>query len=241
MSLYTLNRDQGKSIYRQIAQTLETDIKAHYQAGDKLPSELVLAERFGVNRHTVRHAIDGLIDAGMLERHHGRGTFVLGLVDYAISTKTRFTELLQAQGHSTDTRVLQRMIVPAANGVARRLNLSEGDPVLFIEALRLADNQPFCITSHFMCAQRFAEPLNPYERGSLHTFLQERLALNLKRVESLVTSTLPQGDDAELLKMARTTPVLRVKSLNVCHETGIPIEYALTRFRADRVQLSVTV
>lgn len=241
MSLYALSRDQGKSIYRQIAQALEAEIKAHYQAGDKLPSELVLAERFGVNRHTVRHAIDGLIDAGMLERHHGRGTFVLGLVDYAISTKTRFTEQLQAQGHSTDTHVLRRMIVPAANGVARRLDLAEGAPVLFIEALRLANNQPFCITSHFMSADRFAEPLAAYERGSLHAFLHAQLALNLKRVASLVTSTLPQGDDAEVLKMSRSTPVLRVKSLNLCQETDLPIEYALTRFRADRVQLSVTV
>lgn len=92
-----------------------------------------------------------------------------------------------------------------------------------------------------MPARDYAGPLEAYAGGSLHAFLTEHLDLRLRRVESLVTATLPQGDDAQLLSMPRNTPVLRVKSLNVCEDTGAPVEYALTRFRADRVQLSVAV
>lgn len=145
MSLYALDRDQGGSVFRQIARSLEADIKARYRPGDALPAEPVLAERFGVNRHTVRRAVDVLIEAGLLERRHGRGTFVLGLIDYAISTRTRFTEQLESQGLSADTEVIRRLIVPAANGVARRLNLAEGEDVVFIETRRRADGQPFCL------------------------------------------------------------------------------------------------
>lgn len=241
MSLYALDRDQGGSVFRQIARSLEADIKARYRPGDALPAEPVLAERFGVNRHTVRRAVDVLIEAGLLERRHGRGTFVLGLIDYAISTRTRFTEQLESQGLSADTEVIRRLIVPAANGVARRLNLAEGEDVVFIETRRRADGQPFCLVSHFLPARDYAGPLEAYAGGSLHAFLTEHLDLRLRRVESLVTATLPQGDDAQLLSMPRNTPVLRVKSLNVCEDTGAPVEYALTRFRADRVQLSVAV
>ena len=55
--------------------------------------------------------------------------------------------------------------------------------------------------------------------------------------ESLVTAALPLGDDAELLAMPRNRPVLRVKTVNRITVDGSPGEYALSRFRADRVQL----
>jgi len=34
-------------------------------------------------------------------------------------------------------------------------------------------------------------------------------------------------------------PVLRVKSLNVLEENETPVEYAITRFRADMIQLRI--
>ncbi|HES76486.1 MAG TPA: phosphonate metabolism transcriptional regulator PhnF [bacterium] len=241
MSFHAIDREQGSHVYRQIAKTLETEIKQRYRTGDALPSEVVLATRFGVNRHTLRHAVDVLIEAGIVERRHGSGTFVLGLIDYAINAKTRFTEQLEGSGFHTDTEVLHHFIAPASSGVARRLNLSENEDVVFIETRRRADGFPFCIVSHFFPARDYAAPLSHYTGGSLHGFLAEHLNLRLRRTESLVTATLPQGDDAQLLSMPNNSPVLRVKSLNVSEDTDQPVEYALTRFRADRIQLSITV
>ena len=40
-----------------------------------------------------------------------------------------------------------------------------------------------------------------------------------------------------LLMMPANQPVLRIKSVNVNPQTGTPVEYSITRFRADRVQL----
>jgi GntR family phosphonate transport system transcriptional regulator len=50
---------------------------------------------------------------------------------------------------------------------------------------------------------------------------------------------LPQGDDAGLLAMPRTQAVLRVKSTNVHEQDLTPLEYVITRFRADRIQLCI--
>jgi len=241
MSFYAINRDHAGHVYRQIAKSLQDEIKKRYQTGDALPSEMTLAARFGVNRHTIRHAIDLLVEAGLVERRHGRGTFVLGLIDYAINAKTRFTEQLKGCGMNADTEILNHMIAPASAGVARRLNLCEHDDVVFIETRRRVDGVPFALVSHFFPAKDYDEPLSHYTGGSLHAFLTEHLNLLLRRTESLITATLPQGDDAQLLSMPSNSPVLRVKSLNVSEATGEPVEYALTRFRADRVQLSVTV
>jgi LacI family transcriptional regulator len=47
------------------------------KAGDQLPPVQVLAERLGINLHTVRHAYQKLAADGLVESRQGRGTHVL--------------------------------------------------------------------------------------------------------------------------------------------------------------------
>ncbi len=240
MSLYAIDRDTGISLYAQIAEVLERDYVRQGSAGDKLPSEGELAARFGVNRHTLRRAVDELITIGLLERQHGVGIFITDqLLDYRVGTNTRFTQTLTDIGISADTRVIRKMIAPASAGVARNLSLEADDHVLWIETLRLAGGVPFCVISHFLQVQPYKELLSEYQDGSLHDVLATRCG-KLRRTESLVTAVLPQGDDAKLLGITQNRPVLRVKSLNVLDLDNTPVEYAITRFRADRIQLRIT-
>ncbi|MFI7445149.1 FadR/GntR family transcriptional regulator [Nonomuraea indica] len=45
--------------------------------GERLPTESSLVETYGVSRTVVREAISRLQAAGLIETHHGRGSFVL--------------------------------------------------------------------------------------------------------------------------------------------------------------------
>lgn len=240
MSLYAIDRDTGITLYAQIAEVLEREYVRQGAAGDRLPAEGELAARFGVNRHTLRRAVDELISAGLLERQHGVGIFITDqLLDYRVGTGTRFTQTLADIGISTDTKVIRKMIAPASVGVARHLALSSEELVLWIETLRIADGLPFCVISHFLPVAPYGAMLEEYEDGSLHELLVSSCGA-LRRTESLVTAVLPQGDDAKLLGITQNRPVLRVKSLNVLDQDGTPVEYAITRFRADRIQLRIT-
>lgn len=240
MSLVALQRNGGEAIYSQIAKLLREEIASFLTPGECLPSENDLAERFGVNRHTIRRAVDDLIAAGLLERRHGKGTFVLDApTDYVLGSGTRFTETFESLGKIASSRILRKLVIPARGGVAARLHLTENDPVVWIESLRLADDRPICVISHFLPQRTFPDLLAGYGGGSLHEHLSIHHALKLRRVESLVSAALPQGDDASLLGMPQNQPVLRVKSVNVGERDGTPLEYALTRFRADRIQLRI--
>lgn len=242
MSAYRITRGEGKApLYRQIHDVLEKEVRELYKAGESLPSEGELAQRFSVNRHTLRRAVEALVADGLVERHHGKGIFVLEpAINYAIGSATRFTETLQSLGKTTSSRVLRKQRVPARGGVASRLQIQEGREVIFLETLREVEDKPFCLISHFLPFEDFAEILRDYEAGSLHTFINTRYGIELTRTQSLISAVLPQADDAKLLCMPRHEPVLRVKSLNLNAASGCPVEYAVTRFRGDTTQLSVT-
>ena len=240
MSLAPINRQIGETVYSQIARSLEDEIQRFYEAGDYLPSEQELALRYAVNRHTVRRAIEQLIKSGLVERQHGRGTVVLDLpVDYTIGKITRFTETLELMGQATSSDIIRKLVIPARDGVAHRLQLAQNAEVIWIESLRYANGKPMCVISHFLPQTQFPDLLNRYDGGSLHDFLRQQYGVTLQRQESLVTAEIPQGDDAALLAMPMNRPLLRVKSVNVCTQQGLPLEYALTRFRADKIQLRI--
>lgn len=241
MSSAPINRHVGETVYSQIARSLEDEIQRFYSTGDFLPSEQELAIRFGVNRHTVRRAIEQLIKSGLVERQHGRGTMVLDLpVDYTIGKVTRFTENLEQMGQATSSEVIRKLIIPARDGVAQRLQVSHHENIIWIESLRCANKKPVCIVSHYLPHAQFPDLLDHYTGGSLHECIFSRYGITLRRQESLVTAEIPQGDDAALLAMPINRPLLRVKSINVSTQENTPLEYALTRFRADRIQLRIT-
>jgi len=241
MSVYLVARNEGNlPIYRQIRDVIAGEVQDFYKSGESLPSESKLAQRFGVNRHTLRHAIDELVTDGLVERRHGKGVFVLEpSINYSIGSATRFTETLQSQGKSTVSRVIRKQVIPARGTVASRLNMIDGESVIFIETLRTVESKPFCIISHFLPLKSFSDLLENYDTGSLHEFLNVHFNVSLKREESLISAVFPEAEDASLLNMPRQATILRVKSLNLDVESNKPVEYAVTRFRGDATQLSI--
>ncbi len=204
-----------------------------------MPSESSLAKQFGVNRHTLRRAVDKLISAGMVERFHGIGIFISEKqIDYKLQSKTRFTQTLHDLGMSTNCDVVKNTVIEAPKGIADALGLQPRSNVLWMETLRYADEVPLCLISHFLPLTPFGESLCNYKGGSLHEALTVQFGPLLRR-ESLVTAVVASEDDAKLLRVMYGQPVLRVKSLNVLENDETPVEYAVTRFRADMIQLRI--
>lgn len=64
-------------IYYQLFKYFEKRIRSgDYKPGDALPTEIEIAERFGISRMTVRRAIAELANLGMVYTQKGKGTFV---------------------------------------------------------------------------------------------------------------------------------------------------------------------
>ena len=65
------------SLHSQLAdQIREMIYSRELVSGEKILSEHELMDRFGISRGTVRHAIETLVNEGLLLRVHGKGTYV---------------------------------------------------------------------------------------------------------------------------------------------------------------------
>src|SRR5207249_5112032 len=91
----------GPPAYAQIEERLAEAITGgDLGAGDRLPPERLLAERFGVSRMTLRQALDSLEHQGLLVRTRGRkgGTFVAEpKIERDLTTVAGLTQHLRRQ------------------------------------------------------------------------------------------------------------------------------------------------
>ncbi|MFN4282960.1 MAG: phosphonate metabolism transcriptional regulator PhnF [Alphaproteobacteria bacterium] len=234
----TLARMSGVALWRQIEQEIEADIRAkQFGPGDRLPTEADLAQRFAVNRHTVRRAMLGLQERGLIRVEQGRGSFVQeNVVDYRLGRRTRFSENILTLRRDPSGELVRVARLPADKTMAHMLNLRAGEPVLLLETLKSADGRPINLGSHHFPFRRFNGLAEAFKaEGSITAALRKFGVHDYTRKVTRVTARMPEEEEARLLAQPRNRPVLITESVNV-DESGTPIEYGLARFAADRVQ-----
>lgn len=236
-----LSRGTGVALWRQIAEELEQEISGRrFPPGGRLPTEHELAERFNVNRHTLRRAVSALEELGLVRIEQGRGTFVQGgAIDYAVGKRTRFSENVLRQARAPSGHLIRGERIQADAAVARELGLRKGAPVILMETVRRADDTPISFATHYFPAKRFPRLIESFEEtGSISAALSEAGVEDYWRKSTRVTARLPDERETGLLEMPRTRPLLICDSVNV-DQDGEPIEFGRACFCADRVQLSL--
>jgi len=231
----------GSSLWRHIADSVAEEIRDRvFTPGDRLPTETELAQRFGVNRHTVRRAIASLQDFGLVRIEQGRGTFVQeDIVDYPLSSRTRFSEIIERQARTPSGTFLRSATIPADPTVSEALDVALGAPVALIETIGKADSQPISLVGHHFSLERFPDVFAAYQTDGKITPMLRRLGVDdYFRKSTTITARLPNSYEMRHLRVARMTPILCLEAINVDAE-GLPIEYGLTRFSSSRVQIRI--
>src|SRR5262252_5204582 len=126
----------GAPLYRQVQAGIEEMIRANPRAKEMPLSDAQLAERFGVSRITVRRAVDELVDAGVLYRIQGRGTFVRQNKLREKLTLTSFLDAWTEKAGRFNVRVAAFERVPAGGDLAERLRARAGEPLVYVQRLR---------------------------------------------------------------------------------------------------------
>src|SRR6516162_10066519 len=145
----------GVALWRRVADHLEHAIAdGRYPVDTRLPGEIEIAQRLGVNRHTVRRALVALADRGFVRAERGSGTYVeTRRLRYPISSRTRFSEIVGAAGREPGGRLLASMSEEAEPDVARRLAIVPRTKVIRIDILRSVDRVPVSAATTWLPAE----------------------------------------------------------------------------------------
>jgi GntR family transcriptional regulator, phosphonate transport system regulatory protein len=227
----------GVTLWRRIADDLEQAIAlGTHAAGERLPGEVEIAARFGVNRR----ALAELTERGLVRAERGSGTYVeRSRLPYPIGARTRFSENVGSAGRDPGGRLIAHSREAATPDIAKRLALKVGDEVVRLEILRSADRVPICVTTGWLPAARAADAARVFRACRSITAMLAHFGIkDYRRKSTRITATAADAVDAERLHLAPGRVVLVLDSINVT-PSGVPILASRTRFAADRVELVV--
>jgi GntR family transcriptional regulator len=147
--------EPGQSRYAAIAAALRARVVAgEWAPGTALPAEQLLAVEHGVALSTMRRALDLLAQQGLLERVHGRGTFVRQTLGGA--SMLRFFRFGGGTGEVPASRIVSRKEMAARGEVALRLGLAPGERVLRLLRVRSLGDAPCLLEEIWLPLPLFA-------------------------------------------------------------------------------------
>jgi GntR family transcriptional regulator len=203
-----------------------------------LPSERLLAERYGLARMTVRTEVDRLAAGGSVYRLHGRGTFVAEPRVAQAVLFSSFTEDMRARGMEPGSILLSQDLMEATPFLSGALEIAAGARVALVERVRTADGEPMALERAHLPADRFpGVEQADFATGSLFEILG-RYGVWLRDAHQRVVALAIGEDEAQLLGVEAGQPGLLFRTLARDAE-GTPAYFATSLFRGDRYEVDL--
>src|SRR3984885_11445641 len=202
--IHPVHRQGGVALWRQIVGKLQGDIASGgLKPGTRLPTEATLSAQFGVNRHTVRRALEELSRDGLVRVEQGRGSFVAeDVLDYTVEARTRFSEWIRKHNKEPSGQIRQLREIAADQRIAAGLGLRGGSRVVLLERLGFADDRPVSLARHYFPAVRLRGLANALRASpSITEALKAVGVSDYLRAVPRVPARLPSAEEAELLRM----------------------------------------
>jgi GntR family transcriptional regulator len=228
--LRPLDEEHTLPLYQQLQRRLREAIESRVLGPeDALPPERDLAEELAVSRITVRKAIDGLVEEGLLMRRQGSGTFVSNRVEKNFSKLTSFSEDMRARGRTPRSVWLNRAPGTVTPEESLTLRSSPGTPVYRFHRIRYADDAPMALEYATVLASSL--PALDAVETSLYEAL-ERSGNRPVRALQRLRAVLLHAEQAKLLKAQEKDAGLLVERVGFLKD-GRAVEFSQSYYRGD--------
>jgi GntR family transcriptional regulator len=223
---------------------LQDDLRGRIGRGEfdrAFPGELALVDEYAVSRNTVRQALAQLRADGMVTAERGRPPRVTDRhprpeITPPVGTPWTLFDAVESTGRTQTSRV--RALERTVDGVvAARLGLEESTPLLHLERLRLADDEPLAWDRTWLPFDAGAGLLGvDLTRTALYDELARHTGLRIDSGRERIGVAVADPVRARLLGIAAGDPVFRID--RVGHQDGVPVEWRQTVVRGDRFSLT---
>jgi len=202
----------------------------HLQSGQALPSERDLAQALALSRVTVRKALAGLMEDGLLVRRRGAGTFIAERIVKPIARLSSFTEDLRERGLHPRSEFIERTRGPVTPEEAMALDLSPGALVVRLYRVRYSDDEPLAVERSAVPASVLADPLLVID--SLYAALERGHCRPQRALQHLRAVAL-SVEQARLLHVAAGSAGLAIERRGFLDD-GRVVEFTRSWYRGDR-------
>jgi len=213
--------------------------KGEHVDGSTLPSAAALAERYGVNRHTVRQAFRHLQDLGLVSVERGRGTIVRGhRFPYRLGRRVSFRANFGAAGIDAEGEVLESRMAKADAEVAGILRVEPGAPIWVIRTLSRAAGLPVSTSVHRLDVGAFPE----FDRRILAARASMTAAFasygigDYVRMSTRLTARAATRTESRVLGIGRDAPVMQSFAVDGL-DNGTPLQLVVGAFAGDKVEM----
>ncbi len=238
--------DSGKNIplYIQIQDNITELIDlGMLLTADVLPSERELSQYYGVNRMTVRQAIDGLVQRGLIIKQHGVGTFISEQkpVQPFMPTVTGFSQRMREAGLRPSSKLVERKVIMPTPMIAHRLNITPAEQIIMLQRLRYVNDEPLMLETSYLSFDRFAKILDhDISNQSLYQMLDDEYGVKIAEAEHTFEPMLVNSAESQHFDVPEGQPAMLVRVLAYSQDRT-PVEFSKSVVRGDRCRYYLRV
>lgn len=234
-----IDRSSPVPLYHQMAKAIEKDIETGALApGERLETEIALAERLRVSRPTARRALQELVDLGMLVRKRGVGTQVAPVRVRRRVDLTSLFDDLAVGGRTPTTTVLEYSVGPGTPEVSDKLEIPLGTEVVTVRRLRYADGEPLALMTNHIGLE-IAPTYEELNNLGLYAALRGR-GVDVHMAQQHIGARSATAAEARLLEEKPKTALLTMER-TAYDAGGRAIEHGVHLYRASRYNFSTTL
>lgn len=235
-----LDRRSPIPLYYQVAQQIEQAIASgDLVPGERIDTEIEIAERYGLSRPTVRQAIAELVRKGLLVRRRGVGTQVVhAKVNRQVELTSLYDDLLQS-GHRPTTTVLSFEVAPADQVITEALGVAPDCPVQHLERVRFDNGEPLAIMRNWVPLDVVTLDAAALAHTGLYD-LMRNAGIDIHIAHQRIGAAAATAAQARLLAVRAGAPLLTLER-TAFDNTGRAIEVSRSSYRADSYAFETTL
>lgn len=237
MAAQALDRASAQPLWQQLQQALVARLAAG-EFADQFVSESALVGEYGVSRHTVRQALRQLRADKVVVAERGRQPRVAPPpeIQQPMGALYSLFASVEAAGLSQHS-VVRHFDTRADAVVADRLGLDASTPLVYLERLRLAGDEPLALDRVWLPAALAAPLLGAdFTHTSLYAELASRAGVRLDRGHEDVHAVIPTPTERAQLRCPPGTAAFSINRRSLAQ--GRPVEWRHTLVRGDRFALA---
>lgn len=232
--------DISTPLYQQLYDTILTKVKSgEYPVGSMIPSEAQLSKMYEISRVTVRSGIQKLCDDHILEKKHGKGTFVaMPVYIDTISEEGSFTKSCLKMGKKPSTEIVFKGLMQLDKKITVHLGIKEGEKAICIKRLRMVDGIPSIVEEDYFHSGLEFLLQEDIENIPLMDVIKKYTGKNACCFSDVIDIKYANKEQADLLRCVTGTPLLCV-SQSVLGEQDQILYYNLQYIRTDIYKFTV--